>query len=444
MLPNMKHWLPLLLILCFFSCIDEENPLSAPPSKEIDIPTNSSINAVYERVIQEAPNSVRFEENSPLWLEGYVISNDFSGNFYKELYIQDTPENPTRALRILVDETALSLRFPVGRKIYVRLNGLGAGKQNGVVSIGSYRPEGVGPIPSYLLPDVLLRTAAQHPPVPKLLSATDGAEEVLGQWVYLKDVQLLKSETDKTFAGEAFDRFNGERRLRSCHDGRSFWLSSSIYADFKSVVLPKGSGTLQGILTRDFYDEKYILKINHPSDLQFTASRCDGFFEAYFETAYLGKFVSEGWENIAVEGTNYWEVYENQSSMGKSVKISAYGSGDVKSDTWLLTPELDLSGVAQPELQFSTSTVYPDRSSLEVYLLWNWSTSEALNVTPKKQLAVRIAHRGDDSSLWIPSGRVPLPTDKGPIRIGFRYQGSGKSNADGTFELDEILILNKN
>jgi hypothetical protein len=137
-------------------------------------------------------------------------------------------------------------------------------------------------------------------------------------------------------------------------------------------------------------------------------------------------------------------VYENQSSRGQSVKISSYGSGDTKSDTWLLTPEIDLAEVAQPELQFSTSTVYPDRSSLEVYLLWNWTSSEALNFTPKKQLAVRIAHRGDDSSLWISSGRVPLPTDKGPIRIGFRHQGSGKSTADGTFELDEILILNKN
>lgn len=67
--------------------------------------------------------------------------------------------------------------------------------------------------------------------------------------------------------------------------------------------------------------------------MKFTGPRCDGFFEAYFETAYLGKFAAKGWENIAVAGTNYWEVYENQSSRGQSVKISSYGSGDAKSDT---------------------------------------------------------------------------------------------------------------
>lgn len=418
------------------------NPFHTTEPEQIT--PNTSINAVYERVVQEAPNSVQFTEATPLWLSGYVVSDDRAGNFYKELYVQDQAENPTRALRLLLDQTSLYTQFPVGQKITVRLNGLGAGKQNGVLSLGSYQPQGVGSIANHLLPEIVQRTTEQAVLVPKSIIASEVKEAMLGQWVQLENIQLLKSETAKTFAGEAFDRFNGERPLRSCSDGRSLWLSSSVYADFKSVQLPTGSGKLNAILTRDFYDEKYVLKINRPEDMKFTGPRCDGFFEAYFETAYLGKFVSEGWENIAVAGTNYWEVYENQSSRGQSVKISSYGSGDAKSDTWLLTPEIDLAEVAQPELQFSTSTVYPDRSSLEVYLLWNWTSSEALNVTPKKQLAVRIAHRGDDSSLWISSGRVPLPTDKGPIRIGFRHQGSGKSTADGTFELDEILILNKN
>jgi hypothetical protein len=175
--------------------------------------------------------------------------------------------------------------------------------------------------------------------------------------------------------------------------------------------------------------------------MKLTGPRCDGFFEAYFETVYLGKFAAKGWENIAVAGTNYWEVYENQSSRGQSVKISSYGSGDEKSDTWLLTPEIDLTGLTQPELQFSTSTVYPDRSSLNVYLLWGWTASTPLEEVSKELLKVRIAHRGDENSHWIPSGPIPLPTTKGPLRIGFQYQGSGKSNADGTFELDDLVIM---
>lgn len=169
-----------------------------------------------------------------------------------------------------------------------------AGKQNGVLSLGSYRPQGVGSIANHLLPEIVQRTAEQAVLVPKSIIASEVNETMLGQWVQLENLQLLKSETAKTFAGEAFDRFNGERPLRSCSDGRSLWLSSSVYADFKSVQLPTGSDKLNAILTRDFYDEKYVLKINRPEDMKFTGPRCDGFFEAYFETAYLGKFAAKG------------------------------------------------------------------------------------------------------------------------------------------------------
>lgn len=169
------------------------------------------------------------------WLSGYVVSDDRAGNFYKELYVQDQAENSTKALRLILNQTALYTQFPVGQKITVRLNGLGAGKQNGVLSLGSYRPQGVGSIANHLPPGIVQRTAEQAVLVPKSIIASEVNEAMLGQWVQLENLQLLKSETAKTFAGEAFDRFNGERPLRSCSDGRSLWLSSSVFADFKSV-----------------------------------------------------------------------------------------------------------------------------------------------------------------------------------------------------------------
>ena len=165
------------------------------------------------------------------------------------------------------------------------------------------------------------------------------------------------------------------------------------------------------------------------------------FLKPILKQSIWGKFAAKGWENIAVAGTNYLEVYENQSSRGQSVKISSYGSGDAKSDTWLLTPEIDHTRLTQPELQFSTSTIYPNMSSLTVYLVWGWTASTPLEEVSKELLKERIAHRGDDNNHWIPSGPIPLPTTKGPLRIGFRYQGSEKSNADSTLELDDLVIM---
>src|SRR5690606_10952752 len=79
-----------------------------------------------------------------------------------------------------------------------------------------------------------------------------------------------------TFASEDNDEFDGERELVSCRGDFPVVLSTSTFADFKTLELPKGSGMLKGILTRDFYDEFFTIYLNSPQDLHFSEeSRCD-------------------------------------------------------------------------------------------------------------------------------------------------------------------------
>lgn len=49
-------------------------------------------------------------------IEGYVVSSDEAGNFYKVLNIQDKPVNPTAAIQIAVDGFDLYNFYEVGRK----------------------------------------------------------------------------------------------------------------------------------------------------------------------------------------------------------------------------------------------------------------------------------------------------------------------------------------
>ena len=56
-----------------------------------------------------------------------MSSSDSAGNFYKELFLQDTWDTPGHAVRLLLDRQALHATYPVGRKLYVKINGLGAG-----------------------------------------------------------------------------------------------------------------------------------------------------------------------------------------------------------------------------------------------------------------------------------------------------------------------------
>ncbi len=436
-----KTALLIILFNCYF-CTPEINFESPPVFNDAKFPQlTTSLRAVQERIRQSPNQSLQFGDETPLWLEGFVTSEDLGGNFYKELYLQDAPNQPESALRILLDQSALSLTYPRGQKLYVKLNGLGAGYQNGMFSIGAYRVDGIGPLPQYLIRSHIERSTTSATLVPLPLPPEAFSKAHLGKWVEIADSQFVKSEFGKTFSGQAYDQFEGLRALRTCAGQFGFWASTSVYADFKSVVVPQGSGRISGILTRDYYDEKYIIKINSPANLEMTDSRCDPFFEAYFETLPLGQFAAEGWSNQPFKGTRLWQVYEDENSNGKSLKITAYGSVDTESDSWLIGPELDVRILSAPQLSFRTSTLYADKSSLEAYLLFGWTADQLFSDVEKHRLEARIANKGDDADRWIDSGPIDLSNITQPFRVAFRYQGSGKSTYDGTFELDDLRIV---
>ncbi|MFP3813336.1 DUF5689 domain-containing protein, partial [Bacillus sp. SIMBA_005] len=46
--------------------------------------------------------------------DGYVVSSDENGNFYKTISFQDKPENPTVGLQIEVDKSSNYADYPVG------------------------------------------------------------------------------------------------------------------------------------------------------------------------------------------------------------------------------------------------------------------------------------------------------------------------------------------
>ena len=220
-------------------------------------------------------------------------------------------------------------------------------------------------------------------------------------------------------------------------------MSTSTFSDYKSIVLPDSAGVIQGVLTKDFFGEKNILKINDPSNIDFKESRCDPFFEENFETVRLGLFEKQAWTNFNEAGTQFWEVYEDESSLGQSIALGSYRSGDSETISWLITPELDVSSLVNPHLAFRTSTSFADNSSLSVFYATNWSEETAtIGQVNWVELNVRIADNEDNNTQWIDSGEIPIVF--GPkFYLAFRYTGSGKSASDGTYEIDDVRVFEK-
>lgn len=437
----MKKFTPLLLILLFY-CSPPVQFEIIPHQNETPPATNTSLQAIAERVKQSESGFVRFSETeTPLWAAGYVISSDTGGNFYKELYLQDKPKNAALGMRLLLDQTALHTRFGVGEKLLFKLNGLGAGYHQGVLSLGGYRADGIGSISESQMEAHLIRTDQKADIQPEPVAIADISPVHVGKLIALDAVQFGKGELDKTFAGEAYDTYDGERRLVSCIDQNSLFLSSSSFAKFKSVVIDSLSGNCWGVLTRDYYNQKYVLKINTPHQIDFQHPRCDLFFEMPFETVALGKFEKKGWHNFIEKGSVYWEVYEDANALGQSLRIGAYRSGDKTSVCWLVTPRFDLTVLTLPQLAFRTSTAFADKSVLEVFYSTNFDGTQT-GIKKAKWMALKatLASDKEDDLLWIDSKGIALP-QHAEVAIAFRYTGAGKSNSDGTFELDDIRIF---
>jgi hypothetical protein len=286
-------------------------------------------------------------------------------------------------------------------------------------------------------------------------------------YVRLENVQFradeVLGENRKTFSAEPNDAFDGERRLVFCSNRRSVIFSTSTFADFKALLLPDGRGSLDGILTYNFFGEDFNTVVNDPNDIHFDSEdRCDPLnlncglgsghdgiivFGDNFESQENNDPIAgNGWTNVIQEGTVLWEGFDGSSSnppFGEiSAQIGSFNSGDTSSIAWLITPEIDLDAIDSPTLTFLTSTSFADESILEVLVSTNWDgTTEDVNSFEWFTLSEpRIAGANDPFQDYIPSGIIDLSCIEGTAYLAWRYTGSGAPAFDGTYELDEIEV----
>jgi len=63
-----------------------------------------------------------------IYIRGRVTTDDYGGNFYKAMCIQQVVNGQQQALRISVDGSSVSGMYPLGQEILIRCNGLAIGR----------------------------------------------------------------------------------------------------------------------------------------------------------------------------------------------------------------------------------------------------------------------------------------------------------------------------
>jgi len=449
--------LTFLLIFSFglfmTSCVEDDefgipDVNASEPEIDGDVVTIGSILGTIEQNDGE-----NFTIDSNIYVEGYVISSDEGGNFFEELIIQDKPENPTAGIRVSVNVNPLFTKYNFGRKIFVKMQGLTVGITNGVGAIGTVDGNRVGQIQESQAEEVLLRTSEVADIVPLPVSISDFSDDLENLYIQLDNMQFPRSsvlvDEPLTFAAEPNDQFDGERVIESCDTGNTTIVSTSTFSDFRFLTLPTQSGSMAGVLSRDFFDEFYIFALNTPEAINFDQERCDPdllfcdgpsggsivIFEEDFEVGNINNLT--GWDNLNVTAGNLDYIIGSFSN-DSYAQISGFNSGETDSEAWLVTPQIDLSATIEEDLSMQIQTNFDNGKILSIFITDNYTGDPT--TTEWTQLDLEIpSGPGSGFGSFAQVGPTNISCAGENVWIGFRYI-STDPDATTRYHIDDITI----
>lgn len=149
-----------------------------------------------------------------------------------------------------------------------------------------------------------------------------------------------------------------------------------------------------------------------------------------------------GWTQYWVKGTNFqWKTRTNGDGMG--AQFSSYGSKE-EDETWLISPEVDLTNIADGQLSFGVKYSYQvaGHKPLSVWISSNYTegdvtTAEWVDITS------RFSYADQDNKTYHSAGSASLEDFAGKkIRAAFVYTGSDISSPamTTTVLIDDIEI----
>jgi len=199
-------------------------------------------------------------------IEGVVMGDDRSGNIYNSLYIQDS----TGGLQVSISQNILYVDYPVGQRVVINCKGLTIGGYGKSAQLGVeyYNPTKDSYSVGRMDKSIWAEHATPDGPASKnyifnpivVSSKSDLTSSMVGCLVRLDNVNF-ENEGITAFApeDEADAGYGVTRALIFQNDAATLDVRNSIYSSFANKILPKGTGSVLGILGS--YNGSYQLTI---------------------------------------------------------------------------------------------------------------------------------------------------------------------------------------
>ncbi|WP_170228027.1 DUF5689 domain-containing protein [Vicingus serpentipes] len=417
-MKNLKYIIGLFSVASIFlmSC---EKEFDAPELKVV--PTGNVVSIADLRAMHVPGTTV--EINEDLSVFGIITADESTGNLYKESYIEDA----TGGINLrFISSTGLY----IGDSVRVYLKGSKLLRYNQMMQVDSLHPD-----------NSIVKIGTLQNRVPQVVTISEinnDLEGFQGELIQINNVYFIEGGQGKMYA----DAANLESVSRSLSDGTELIdVRTSGYANFASDTLASGYGTFIGIMTQYKVGSTNIaqLLIRNPNELNMNG---DAPLVKDFNDQSL---TSGGWTTQHLAGPSYtaWGIFAATNS---AAKITCYNSatamGEV-SESWLISPAIDLSNSATPNFNFRNVVRYGTTPQLQVMVSTNYDGTSNPNTATWTDLTSLATWDTDISSwnTWTSSGDLNLtPYISSATYVAFKHVGVNTSGV-GTWEIDDITII---
>lgn len=453
------------------------------PTDNVNVVANTSIAGL--KTYHPLPGNYDLITNDVI-ISGIVVANDKSGNFYKQLFIQDT----TGAMQILINASDLYTTYPVGRRVFVKCNGLTLSDQAGNMVLGVKALVGGNPslegITGGLIGDHLIGGSLNNKVEPLTVNVaqlgTTLADRYINALVKLEGYEFDATDTLKTYSDTSVYKSTQNRNISTgCGSGTKPVMRTSAYADFAGIRLPNGNGSITAIYTIYKSNPSSTgtkqLVIRDTSDVQFKGPRCGApppgtvvLLDENFETQTANiaspyvPITITGWQNLSEPPST--KKYDARTfSSNKYAFMSAFGTNNGNIKTWLVTKGINMDATTSETLTFDTKQDFymsattgggfPVASDLLVMISNNYSGSGNpwesgvtwTDITTQATLSPGSTTSNYPSS-YTASGTIDLSSYTGTVYIAFKYSGFDNTATTATqgdktsaWEIDNIRVL---
>jgi predicted extracellular nuclease len=147
------------------------------------------------------------------------------------------------------------------------------------------------------------------------------------------------------------------------------------------------------------------------------------------------------WTNYTPTGNKGWtsNTYDNN----KYAQMSSYNTG-VANEAWIITPEIDISGITAVDFTFDVKIAYWTHNGLTILISENFDGTNVGSATWTDITSNFTIPQEPASGFgtFVNAGTMDISVFSGTVHIAFRYNGDDTNGETTTYQVDNINVYN--